>query len=385
MKTVAVVTGARADYGILWPVMKAIELHPDLRLRLMATGAHLVPGFGGSVEGIERDGFTVTDRIDTLGTGDGPQDIAEAMGRGTIGFARAFGASRPDLLLVAGDRFEIHAAVVATLPFNIPVAHIHGGEITEGAVDDVMRHSITKMSHLHFVATELYGARVRQMGEEAWRVVVSGAPSLDTMRQVRRLNRAELVDHLGVSLDRPVVVATFHPVTREYGDTACQIGELLKALDSAASGCTVVFTYPNADTSNQVIVDAIRNYAETRPHARAVVNLGAAAYFGLLDIAAAVAGNSSSGIIEAASFRLPVVNVGNRQQGRLFPANVIEVGGAAAAIAEALKRALSPVFRAGLADLANPYGDGYAAERIVSAIASLDLDHRLLTKRFVQT
>lgn len=382
MRTIAVVTGARAEYGILRPVMKKIAARPDLALRLMVTGAHLSPAVR-SIDAIEQDGFAIDDRIDMLEGSDNPEGIAVSMGRGTVGFARAFGARVPDLLLVAGDRYETHAAVVASVPFNIPVAHIHGGEITEGAIDDVLRHAITKMSHLHFAATEPYARRLRQMGEESWRVIVSGAPSLDTARELPRLSAAELEARLGRRIDGPLLVVTFHPVTREFADTACQIEELLAAIDATSAGATVLVTWPNADTNAHVIVDAVRAYAASRANAIAVPDLGSAAYFSVLDRAAAMIGNSSSGIVEAASFRLPVVDIGARQQGRLAAANVIHAGNSRDAIADAIREAMSPAFRERLRNLVNPYGDGHAADRIVSTLADVEPGPRLLMKRFV--
>jgi UDP-hydrolysing UDP-N-acetyl-D-glucosamine 2-epimerase len=362
--------------------MTAIVDHPELRLRLMVTGMHLSPRFGLSVGAIERDGFSIDDRVEMLAASDGPEAVAASMGSGTIGFARAFARQRPDAMLVAGDRFETHAAVVAALPFNIPVAHIHGGESTEGAIDEAMRHSITKMSHLHFAATDTYAARIRQMGEEPWRVVVSGAPSLDTLRRLPRLCRPELEARVGIPLAEPVIVATYHPVTREYVDTECHIRELLAALEQVARDATLVFTYPNADTSYRTVIEAIRAYASSRAAACAIPDLGSAAYFSLLDVAAAMIGNSSSGIVESASFKLPVVNVGNRQRGRVAPSNVLHAGNSRNDIAAALRRVLSPDFRKQLRDLVNPYGDGHAADRIVEVLARVDLDERLLMKRF---
>ncbi len=380
MRTIAAVTVARSDYSIQRPVMTAIAAAPNLRLRVMVSGTHLAREFGHSLETIEHDGFPIDDRVDNSLVSDCPEAIAASMGRGTIGFAEAFARATPDLLLVAGDRFELHAAVVAALPFNIPVAHIHGGETTEGAIDEAIRHSITKMSHLHFVATDVYAARVRQMGEEPWRVTVTGAPSLDTVRQVPRLTRAEVEARLGLAIDGPLLLVTFHPVTLQYADTDAHITALLEALSQVDA--TIVLTYPNADTHGRRIIAAIESFVARRPKAKAFADLGSPTYLSVMSYATAMVGNSSSGIIEAASFGLPVVNIGDRQRGRVAPANVIHVGPDRRAIEGAVATATSPEFRRALAGLANPYGDGHAAERIVARLSEVPLDARLLMKRF---
>jgi UDP-hydrolysing UDP-N-acetyl-D-glucosamine 2-epimerase len=274
----------------------------------------------------------------------------------------------------------MHAAVVAAVPLLLPVAHIHGGEATEGAIDDLFRHAITKMSHVHFVATDEYGRRVVQMGEEPWRVVVTGAPSLDTLRSIRFLDRDALEARSGLRLDPPVVLVTFHPETRRPEGTERQVCELIAALQ-AIDG-TIVITAPNADAHRQLIVDRLRAFAHMRPSTWFVDTFGPDAYFSLLKLAAVMVGNSSSGLIEAPSFGLPVVNVGERQAGRLRAANVIDVAAGRDAILGGIRRALAPAFRASLADLQNPYGDGHASERIAATLASIPLDRAFMTKRF---
>lgn len=380
MRTIGVVTVARSDYGIYLPVLRRIQADPDLHLHLIVAGMHLSPDFGLTVREIERDGFPIGDRVEMLLSSDTPEGIAKSMGLGTIGFAQSYARHRPDVLVVLGDRFEMHAAAVAALPFKIPVAHIHGGELTQGAMDDALRHSITKMSHLHFVATEDYARRVIQMGEEPWRVVVSGSPSLDTLLSTRLLGRKELERRYKLDLAQPFLLVTYHPVTLEVEQLETQMSELLAALDEV--GVATVFTYPNADTRSRLVIQMIREYAASRPQAQVVINLGTPGYISAMQIAAAMVGNSSSGIIEAASFKLPVVNIGTRQQGRTRAKNVIDVGYSRAEIVAGIRKALSPEFRASLADLKNPYGDGHAAERIVQRLKEVELDDRLLLKRF---
>lgn len=380
MRTIGVVTVARSDYGIYLPVLRRIQADPDLHLHLIVAGMHLSPDFGLTVREIERDGFPIGDRVEMLLSSDTPEGIAKSMGLGTIGFAQSYARHRPDVLVVLGDRFEMHAAAVAALPFKIPVAHIHGGELTQGAMDDALRHSITKMSHLHFVATEDYARRVIQMGEEPWRVVVSGSPSLDTLLSTRLLGRKELERRYKLDLAQPFLLVTYHPVTLEVEQLETQMSELLAALDEV--GVATVFTYPNADTRSRLVIQMIREYAASRAQAQVVINLGTPGYISAMQIAAAMVGNSSSGIIEAASFKLPVVNIGTRQQGRTRAKNVIDVGYSRAEIVAGIRKALSPEFRASLADLKNPYGDGHAAERIVQRLKEVELDDRLLLKRF---
>jgi UDP-hydrolysing UDP-N-acetyl-D-glucosamine 2-epimerase len=341
---------------------------------------HLSHRFGNTVRAIEEDGFTIADRVEMQLCSDTPEGIASSMGRGTISYAESYARVTPDILVVLGDRFEMHAAALAALPFNIPVAHIHGGESTEGAIDEALRHSITKMSHLHFTSTEVYAQRVIQMGEEPWRVTVSGAPGLDNLNSIRLLTRQELSERFSLALDGATLVATYHPVTLEYRDTKAHLVEFLGALSQVDQ--SIIFTSPNSDTGNQVVLEGIKEFADQRQNVQITANLGTQGYFSLMSHASAMVGNSSSGIIEAASFELPVVNVGDRQRGRIHSENVIDVGINRQEILGGLSTALSPGFRAGLAGIQNPYGDGFATERIVSRLSSVSIDDRLIKKRF---
>ncbi|MBI4280136.1 MAG: UDP-N-acetylglucosamine 2-epimerase (hydrolyzing) [Armatimonadetes bacterium] len=381
MRTIGVVTVGRSDYGIYLPILREIQEQPDLRLHLMVSGMHLSPEFGLTVEVIEADGFVIGDRVEMLLSSDTPEAIAKSMGLGTIGFAQAYARCRPDILVVLGDRFEMHAAALAALPFKIPIAHIHGGEITEGAIDDALRHGLTKLAHLHFVATEEYARRVRQMGEEPWRVVVSGAPSLDNLGGITLLEPQDLAARYGLPLDEPPLLVTYHPVTLEYEQIEWQVRELLGALETF--DLPVIFTRPNADTGGRIIARLIREYIEARPGARLEDTLGTQAYFSMMAAAAVMVGNSSSGIIEAPSFGTPVVNIGSRQAGRIRAPNVIDVGYERGEIAVAIRRALSPEFRRSLQGMKNPHGDGHAAEVIVRRLREVSLDRRLIVKRFV--
>ncbi|HYR89085.1 MAG TPA: UDP-N-acetylglucosamine 2-epimerase [Terriglobia bacterium] len=379
MRSIGVVTGSRADYGIYLPIMRRMLKDPELRLVLFVTGMHLSPDFGLTVDAIKADGFEISEQIEMLLSSDSPEGIAKSMGLGAIGFSQAYSRTSVDLLLVLGDRFEMLAAVVAALPFNIPIAHIHGGEITEGAIDDCIRHAITKMSHLHFVATDEYRQRVIQMGEQPSRVIVSGAPTLDNLSALNLMNREEIERVYGLSRSSPFLLVTYHPVTLDHSSTQSQITEVISALE--ATSLDVFFTYPNADTSSRTIVREIQE-ATQRSHRMKVANsIGTRAYFSLMSHAAAMVGNSSSGIIEAASFRLPVVNIGSRQKGRTRPTNVIDVECNREGIEKGIRRALSGEYRQSLETLINPFGDGRASERIVATLKSVDLN-TLIHKQF---
>jgi len=380
MRTIAVVTTSRSDYGIFLPILRRIQDDSLLKLHLIASGMHLSPEFGLTVNSIEGDGFDIGDRVEMLLSSDTPEGIAKSMGLGTIGFAQAYARFRPDILLLLGDRFEMHAAAVAALPFNIPVAHIHGGESTEGLIDEALRHSITKMSHIHFASTERYGRRIIQMGEEPLRVVVSGAPSLDNLNNFSPLSDEDLKQASGLTLSDSPLLVTYHPVTLEYKQTQSLTKELLEALQGTER--SIIFTSTNADTEGRAITNMIRDFARHKNRCQVVDNLGTQSYFTLMSRAAAMVGNSSSGIIEAASFKLPVVNIGDRQRGRLHGKNVIDVGNNSDEIIAGIKTALTPKFRAGLRDMDNIYGDGHASERIVSKLKEVSLDRELLLKHF---
>jgi UDP-hydrolysing UDP-N-acetyl-D-glucosamine 2-epimerase len=380
MRTIGVITTARSDYGIFQPVLRKIQSEPDLHLCLLVTGMHLSPEFGLTVRRIEEDGFPIAETVEMLLSSDTPVAIAKAMGIGLLGMAQVYQRFHPNLLLTLGDRFEMFAAVAAAVPFAIPIGHIHGGELTEGVMDDSLRHAITKMSHLHFVSTPEYGQRVIQMGEEPWRVTVSGAPALDHLVAFEPLLRGELEDVIAMPIQPAPLLVTYHPVSPELQSTAQRVDELLAALEAADR--PVVFTYPNADPEGRQIITAIHHFIQGRPRAKAVVNLGTRAYFTLMQHAAAMVGNSSSGIIEAPSFQLPVVNIGSRQRGRLQARNVVNVDEHRQAILEGIRLATSPGFRQSLCGMQNPYGDGHAAERIVERLRTVTLDRSLVAKRF---
>jgi UDP-hydrolysing UDP-N-acetyl-D-glucosamine 2-epimerase len=378
VRKICVVTSSRADFGIYLPVLRQIQGTPSLALQLLVTGSHLSPEFGMTVKEIDDHGFDTSLRVEMLLSSDTSEGIAKSMGLALLGFAQTYANLKPDLLLVLGDRFEMHSAVAAALPFRLPVAHIAGGEITEGALDDLIRHSISKMSHLHFVSTEQYAKRLSQMGEEPWRIHVTGTPALDNLKSISLISRSELENHLGLKLEPPGLIITLHPETQ--AEFATQIDVLLEGLNSLQ--LPMVFTSPNSDSGGRSILERIREWVSLHDNARLVANLGTEKYYSLMAESAAMVGNSSSGIVEAASFELPVVNIGARQNGRPQPANVLNCGFNAEEISRALQLALAPRFRHSLKGLVNPFGDGSAAARIGRVLTEIDIDQRLLIKRF---
>ena len=380
-RRIAVITTSRADYGILRYVARALAACPNVEFGFLVSGTHLIAAHGGTVGEIEADDMPILERIELGLTSDEPPQLALAMAAATRGFGEAFARHGIDIVLTLGDRFEMLAATIATLPFRLPVAHLHGGELSFGATDEIIRHAMTKLSHLHFVSTQAHGRRVAQMGEEAWRITVSGAPALDTLEFITLPDRATLERRVGLDLGDPPLLVTIHPETVSQISPEAQAQALLAALKEQTK--PIVFTAPNADQGGLTLMKAIRTFAAERPNTLMVESLGNENYFGLMKIAAAMVGNSSSGIIEAASFALPVVNIGQRQDGRLRAPNVVDCGWALEEIRHAVFTVLNPVFKRNLAVQINPYGDGHAGERIADVLSNVDLNHRLLRKLFV--
>ena len=383
MRTIGVVSTSRADYTGYRPLLKALQADPEIELKLYVSGMHLSPEFGLTVRVFEEDGFEISERIEALLSSDTPEGIAKSIGVGLIGFGQAFARSRPDILVVLGDRYEMFAAALAALPFKIPVAHIGGGDVTQGAIDDALRHSITKLSHVHFVSTEAYARRVIQLGENPDRIIVSGEPALDEILSAPRLGPEELKHRFGIDVERPFLLVTFHPVTLEYEQAEAQAEELLAALDEA--GFPLIFTVPNADTAGRILRARMQRWVELHANKSALVeNLGPVGYHSVLRQAVAVVGNSSSGILEAPSFKVPTVNVGNRQTGRIRAASVIDVACERREILDAIRKAASEEFRNSLASLVNPYANptNSAVATITSALKRVELGDSLVQKRF---
>lgn len=379
-RKIVVITVGRSDWGIYYPILKEIKKKKNLELKLIVSGAHLSKKFGYTIKEIERNGFEVSEKVQMLLPSDDPVSISKSIGLGVIGFAKAYEKIKPDIILVLGDRFEMLSAVVSAIPLKIPIAHIHGGEETEGAFDNVIRHSITKMAHIHFTSTKEYAKKIIQMGEESWRVNVVGAPALDNLKYMKILDRKVLERELNFKMVPPPLLVTLHPVTLELDKTEYYIRELLSALKEVNQ--KIIFTMPNPDTYNSIIRKEILNFSKNYKNCKIFENLGTQIYFNLMKYSIAMVGNSSSGIIEAPSFKLPVVNIGTRQKGRIKARNVIDVGYTKDEIIKGINKALSKTFRDSLKNLKNPYGDGKASKRIVNTLKKIKIDEKLLKKKF---
>ena len=373
MRKICIITGTRAEYGLLRWVMQGIKDDPELELQVIATGMHLSPEFGLTYQAIEQDGFQIDRKVEMLTSSDTAVGIAKSMGLGMIGFADALHELQPDLIVVLGDRFEIFAAVSAALVARIPVAHLHGGETTEGAFDEALRHSITKMSHLHFVAAEAYRQRVIQLGERPSRVFLVGGLGIDNIKRLQLLDRTALEASLDFKLGARNLLITFHPVTLETATASTQMEELLAAL-SDLEGTQLIFTLPNADTDGRAMAKLVEQFVTQHPNARAYTSLGQLRYLSCVAQADGVVGNSSSGLAEVPSFKKGTINIGDRQRGRLQAASIINCKPNKKSIASALKQLYSTGFQARLSQVINPYGEGGASKKVVGILKQYAID-----------
>lgn len=377
-RRICVVTGSRAEYGLLQPVLAALRDDPRFELQLVVTGMHLSPEFGHTVSTIERDGLPIADKVESLISGDTPAAIAKSIGLGVIGFADVFRRLQPEWLLVLGDRFEIFAAAQAALVANIPIAHIAGGDTTEGAFDEAIRHSISKMAQLHFATNEQSATRLRQLGEDPASIHVVGSPGIDAICQMTFLDRAALEADLGLRFRTHNLLVTHHPATLDQQASVAELEVLLAALDSFGSDVGLFFTQPNADPGGRRFAQKLGDWVAARHNAALFTSLGQEHYLSLLKEVDVVVGNSSSGLYEAPSLHTPTVNIGDRQRGRLAGATVIHCKPQASDIKSAIERALT----LDTAGLETPYGDGRTTPRIVSVLAAISDPRKLLMKRF---
>ena len=372
-RKLCIITGSRAEYGLLRQIMQGIKDDPELTLQIIATGMHLSPEFGLTYREIEYDGFQIDHKVEMLTSSDTSAGIAKSMGLGLIGFADALSELKPDIIVVLGDRFEIFSAVSAALVARIPVAHLHGGELTEGAFDDAMRHSITKMSQLHFVAAEEYRRRVIQLGEHPERVFLVGGLGIDNIRQLKLLDRLELESAMNFQLGSKNLLVTYHPVTLEGAAASEQMAELLDAL-AELKDTKIIFTMPNADTDGRVLMKMVKEFTEQFANVRVYTSLGQLLYLSCIAHVDGVVGNSSSGLLEVPSFRKGTVNIGDRQRGRLRAESVIDCEPTYRSISVALQKLYSSDFQMSLADVKNPYGEGGASKKVVEVIKNQALD-----------
>lgn len=379
-RKVCVVTGTRAEYGLLYPVMKAIQAQPKLELLLVVTGMHLVERHGMTIREIEKDGFHVDERVEMSVEKDTGAGMADAIGIGIRGMAQAFSRLQPDMILVLGDRIEALAAAITAAYMNIVVTHIHGGDSAKAGLDESARHGITKFAHVHFAATRKSAERLLKMGEDKWRIFQVGAPGLDTILSTKLFSRKELADELDwpTISQKPYVFVLQHPVTTDVANAGKQMRETLEAVKATSMNGIVI--YPNYDAGGTAMINVIQEYARL-PQFRCFKNLNHHTYLSLMKHAAVMVGNSSSGIIESSSFRLPVVNIGIRQEGRERSTNIIDVPHDRKKIVRAVKQAMSQPFKKIVQKAKNPYGNGTAGKRIAAVLATIDINKRLIQKK----
>lgn len=380
MKNICVVTGTRAEYGLLRWVIQGILDSSSLNLQIIATGMHLSPEFGKTVNIIEEDGFKVDKKVEMLLSSDTSVGVTKSTGLAMISMADAFYDLEPDIILLLGDRYELLAASTAALIAKIPIAHLHGGEKTEGAFDEGIRHSITKMSHLHFVATDEYRMRVIQLGENPERVFKVGGLGIDGVEKLELLSQSELEEQLDFKFKKKNLLITYHPVTLEKGTSEIQMGQLLDSL-SNFKDCGLIFTMPNSDTDSRVLFNMIESFCSNNANAKSFISLGQLKYLSCLKYANAVVGNSSSGLLEAPTFKIPTVNIGNRQKGRIKAKSVLDCPPISKEISSTIKRALSNEFQDTLSHTVNPYGKGGASEKIVHLLETISL-RNIVKKEF---
>lgn len=380
MRKICIVTGTRAEYGSLYWLMKEIQDDHELELQIIATGMHLSPEFGLTYKIIEDDGLRIDAKVEMLLSSDTAVGITKSIGLGVIGFAEALDRLRPDIIVLLGDRYELLAAAQAAMIARIPIAHLHGGESSEGLIDEAIRHAITKMAHLHFVAADPYRLRVVQMGEDPQRVFNLGAPGLDNISKLKLLDREEFEKSINFKLGKLNFLVTYHPVTLSNKYPGEGMSVLFKALDEFPDA-KIILTKPNSDTDGRVIIRMIDDYADRQPdRVTAFTSLGQLRYLSAVTHADVVIGNSSSGIVEVPVLKKPTVDIGNRQRGRLKAASVIECEEDYLAIKEAINKALSPEFRQSLAEVVSLYGIGNASYRIKECLKNVKLEGILLKK-----
>jgi UDP-N-acetylglucosamine 2-epimerase (non-hydrolysing)/GDP/UDP-N,N'-diacetylbacillosamine 2-epimerase (hydrolysing) len=377
-RTIAVVTSSRADYSHLYWPLRDLSQADSVDLRIVALGPHLSPEFGHTFQEIEKDGFAIHARVECLLSSDSDIGMAKTIGVAVLGLADLFGRLRPDLLLLIADRYEMLAPASVALALRIPIAHVEGGEISEGAIDDAVRNALTMMSHIHFTSTHAARQRVIAMGEEEWRVHRAGAPSLDHLWRRTLLTRVELESRLQRDLSTPPLLVAYHPVTLAQ-NTLEEADALFAALEALPDD--ILFCYPNADAGSRALIDRSKAFLASRGRGAIFTNLDAVTYLSLLAHVRMLIGNSSSGIMETASFQLPTVNVGMRQQGRERARNVLDAAADKSSILKTIEIARTVEFRQTLAGMANPYGDGHASEKIVQVLTTVPLTPELLVKR----
>ena len=383
-KRICIVTGTRAEYGLLRWIIQEIKNSKFLELTLIVTGTHLSPEFGLTINEIISDGHVINEKVEMVLSSDSPSAISKSIGLGLIGFADKFENLEPDLVVLLGDRYEIYSAAIAAMISRIPIAHIHGGESTEGVIDEAIRHSITKMAHFHFVAAKDYQRRVIQLGENPNSVFVVGGLGIDSIKRMKLLSKEILEKNLGLNFGKKNLLVTFHPVTLEQNTSKEHIEELIKAIENFED-INFIFTMPNADTDGRIIIKTIEKFCGSNKNSNYFKSLGQLRYLSCLQFVDGVIGNSSSGLIEVPSFCKGTINIGDRQKGRLKASSIIDCKPKKIEIVEAIKKLFSNEFQKSLKDTVNPYGEGSASNQIVEIIKNIDIDKNadnILKKKF---
>lgn len=379
MRKIAVVTGTRAEYGVLKNIIKEINQDRDLDLQLIATGAHLSDKYGKTINEIIEEDFKIDYSIPILMDSNDGESIAKEMGLLMIQLSQALSMLKPDILLILGDRYEIFAAATTAMTMNIPIAHISGGEVTEGAMDEQIRHAITKVAHIHFPGVEAYAENIRNMGEESWRVFNVGDPGIENIKLTKLLTKEELAKDLNVEVDEDTLLITYHPVTLEIDDLERQINNLISALSNVNK--KMVITYPNADSGGKLIIDKLEEFKKNNPNVYLYKNLGSLRFLSVMNLCGAIVGNSSSALIEAPFLKKPVVNIGNRQKGRLMADNIINCNYEVVNIEDAIKKSLTQEFKNYVNSIESLYGEGNTSKEIVDVLKTIELGEKLLKKK----
>lgn len=381
MRKICVVTGSRAEYGLLRWLMEEIKADKALELQVVVTGMHLSPEYGMTYKEIEKDGFKISHKIKISLNDDSPEGIAKSFAEAVPGFSTAFNRLKPDIIVILGDRYEILAAGISAMFSRIPIAHIHGGELTEGAIDDTIRHSLTKISHLHFAATKEYRKRIIQLGEQPSRVFNFGSPAIDYLKTVKLPSRTNLEKRTGFKLGKINFLVTYHPETLSGANNEKAVKKMLKAFDSFPEA-KIIFTKHNADSGGRIIGKTIEKYIRGNPgKAKLVTSLGRLYYLAAVKHCDVVIGNSSSGLIEVPAMKKPTINIGSRQDGRIKAQSVIDCPAESVKITSAIKKALSKDFYAKLAKMKSPYGDGDSSRKIKEVLKKMDLN-KIICKKF---
>jgi GDP/UDP-N,N'-diacetylbacillosamine 2-epimerase (hydrolysing) len=380
LRKICVVSGSRAEYGLLRNIMKIIYNSESLKLQIIATGMHLSPKFGNTYLDIEKDGFFIDEKVEMLLSSDNASAISKSVGLGTILFSEALMRLQPDIIIILGDRFEVFSCACAALVQRKPIAHLHGGEVTPHLIDEAIRHSLTKISHMHFVATEKYQKRVLQMGEDPDKIFLVGGLGIDNIKNLELLDKNQIENELNISFNKKNLLVTFHPLSLEPDTSKIYVNELLGALNKLED-TMIIFTMPNADTDGRVIFNLIDNFVKNKSNAVSFISLGELKYLSLIQFVDGVLGNSSSGLLEVPTFKKGTINIGDRQKGREKAASVIDCEPKTDKILNALKKLYSKQFQEDLKEVINPYGEGGASKKVVDILSSISIKN-IIYKKF---